>query len=188
YLVFNSLTRKVERIDAIGQACIQLPEDHGIIFPGGYYLQNGEYKTFEQSMDGMRFKRMLRSPNGEDVQFVFYEPLEGRSVLLTHYLISRRLHNPILGHGHARLEDGRMVSFSAEGDEPTRIHPMQIWQTPFYTDEYAARQPQRSDFFGRTGNAELVRGISELLNLSREIDSSEVSIQRYTRLCQDVRR
>lgn len=33
YLVFNSLTGKVERIDAIGLACIQLPEDHGIIFP-----------------------------------------------------------------------------------------------------------------------------------------------------------
>ncbi|MCV5753992.1 DNA repair ATPase, partial [Escherichia coli] len=29
YLVFNSLTGKVERIDAIGLACIQLPEDHG---------------------------------------------------------------------------------------------------------------------------------------------------------------
>ncbi|RKO52255.1 hypothetical protein D8O01_19785, partial [Acinetobacter baumannii] len=27
YLVFNSLTGKVERIDAIGLACIQLPED-----------------------------------------------------------------------------------------------------------------------------------------------------------------
>nr|WP_193075834.1 hypothetical protein [Pseudomonas sp. FME51] len=39
--------------------------------------------------------------------------------------------------------------------------------------------PQRSDFLGRTGNAELVRGISGLLNLSREIDSSAVSIQQY---------
>lgn len=188
YLVFNSLTRKVERIDAIGLACVQLPEDHGIIFPGGYYLQSGEHKTFDQSMEGMRFKRAVRSPNGEDVQYVFYHPEQGRSALFTYNLIRRELQNPVFGHGYARLEDGRMVIFSAEGDEPTRIHPMQIWQTPFFTDEYAARQPQRSDFFGRTGNAELVRGISELLNLSREIDSSEVSIQRYTRLCQDVRR
>jgi MoxR-like ATPase len=188
YLVFNSLTRKVERIDAIGLACIQLPEDHGIIFPGGYYLQNGEYKTFDQSMAGMRFKRAVRSPNGEDVQYIFYHPEEGRSALFTYNLIRRELQNPVYGHGYARLEDGRMVIFAAEGSEPTRIHPMQIWQTPFFTDEYAARQPQRSDFFGKTGNAELVRGISELLNLSREIDSSEVSVQRYSRLCQDVRR
>ena len=37
YLVYNRLTGKVVRIDMLGQACIQLPEDHGIIFPGGYY-------------------------------------------------------------------------------------------------------------------------------------------------------
>lgn len=188
YLVFNTLTRQVERIDAIGLACVQLPEDHGIILPGGYYLQNGEHKAFDQSMQGMRFKRAVRSPNGEDVQYIFYHPEQGRSALFTYNMISRELQNPIFGHGYARLEDGRMVIFAAEGDEPTRIHPMQIWQTPFCSDEFAARQPQRSGFFGRIGNPELVRGISELLNLSREIDSSEVSIQRYTQLCINTRR
>jgi hypothetical protein len=188
YLIFNSLTRQVERIDAIGLACVQLPEDHGIIFPGGYYLQSGEYKTFEQPMDGMRFKRSVRSPNGEDVQYIFYHPQEGRSALFTYNMINRQLHNPIFGHGYARLEDGRMVIFSAEGSEPTRIHPMQIWQTPFESADYADRQPARSGFFGRIGNAELVRGVSDLLNLSREIDSRDVSVARYTQLCQNTRR
>ncbi|MAP30142.1 MAG: DNA repair protein, partial [Pseudomonas sp.] len=188
YLVFNTLTRKVQRIDAIGQACVQLPEDHGIIFPGGCYLQSGEYRTFDQPMDGMRFKRSVRSPNGEDVQYVFYHPEQGRSALFTYNLISRELQSPQFGHGHARLADGRMVIFSAEGDEPTRIHPMQVWQTPFYTDEHAAAQPQRGGFFGRIGNAELVRGVSDLLNLAREIDSNEVSLQRYALLCQETQR
>lgn len=188
YLVFNSLTRHVERLDAIGLACVQLPEDHGIIFPGGYYLQNGESKAFEQSMVGMRFKRAVRSPNGEDVQYIFYHPDEGRSALFTYNMINRRLQNPIFGHGYARLDDGRMVIFSAEGSEPTRIHPMQVWQTPFCTDEFSARQPVRSGFFGRIGNAELVRGVSDLLNLSREIETPQVSVQRYTQLCQNTRR
>ncbi|MEX6501205.1 DNA repair ATPase [Pseudomonas zhanjiangensis] len=188
YLVFNGLTRKVERIDAIGLACVQLPEDHGIIFPGGYYLQSGESKAFEQSMAGMRFKRALRSPNGEDVQYIFYHPEQGRSVLLTYNLIKRQLQNPLFGHGYARLEDGRMVIFATESEEPTRIHPMQIWQTPFFSDEFAARQPARSGFFGRIGNAELVRGVSDLFNLSREIESPEVSVPRYTQLCQNSRR
>ncbi|MDP3814309.1 DNA repair ATPase [Pseudomonas sp.] len=188
YLVFNSLTRKVERIDAIGLACVQLPEDHGIIFPGGYYLQSGESKAFEQSMDGMRFKRAVRSPNGEDVQYIFYHPEQGRAVLLTYNLIKRQLQNPLFGHGYARLEDGRMVIFAAEGEDPTRIHPMQIWQTPFVSEEFAARQPARSGFFGRIGNAELVRGVSDLLNLSREIETPEVSEPRYTQLCQNTRR
>ena len=188
YLVFNGLTRKVKRIDAIGLACVQLPEDHGIIFPGGCYLQSGEYRTFEQSMQGMRFKRSVRSPNGEDVQYIFYHPEQGRSALFTYNLISRELQNPLYGHGHARLDDGRMVIFSAEGDEPTRVHAMQIWQTPFFTDEFAANQPQRGGFFGRVGNAELVRGVSDLLSLGREIESDEVSLPRYSLLCQDTQR
>lgn len=187
YLVFNSLTQQVMRIDAIGLACVQLPEDHGIIFPGGCYLQSGVHKAFEQPMDGMRFKRSVRSPNGEDVQYIFYDPQLGRSALFTYNVINRQLQNPIFGHGYASLEDGRMVIFSAEGDEPTRIHAMQIWQTPFSSDEFAASQPARHGFFGRIGNAELVRGVSDLMNLCREMESREVSNARYTQLCQSTR-
>jgi len=188
YLAFNTLTRSVLRIDAIGQACVQLPEDHGIVFPGGYLLQNGEYKTFERPMDGMRFKRMLRSPNGEDVLYVFYEEVEGRCALFTYNLIERKLQAPIFGHGYSRHEDGRMVIFSAESDEPTRVHPMQVWQTPFYSEVFAASRPTGTSFMGKIGNAELVRGISDLLLLSREIDAEQVSMQRYEKLAHSARR
>ncbi|WP_033875352.1 DNA repair ATPase, partial [Pseudomonas aeruginosa] len=75
-----------------------------------------------------------------------------------------------------------------EGEEPTRIHPMQVWQTPFCTEEYAARQPARSGFLGRIGNAELVRGVSDLYDLCREIETPAVSIQRYSLLCQNTQR
>ncbi|MFA7605948.1 MAG: DNA repair ATPase [Rhodocyclaceae bacterium] len=188
YLVFNTLTRKVQRIDAIGLACIQLPEDHGILFPGGYYLQSGENRAFDQQMDGMRFRRSIRSPNGEDVLYVFYEPTSGRIALFTYNLISRELQPPLIGHGYARLEDGRVVLFSSESDEPTRIHPMQVWHTPFFSDEYAARQPAGNSFFSRIGNADLVRGLSELFSLSREIDAQDVSVARYQRLIDQTRR
>ena len=188
YLVYNTLTRKVLRVDEIGLACLQLPEDHGIVFPGGYYLQNGEHKRFDQAMDGMRFKRSLRSPNGEDVLYVFYEPEQGRVALFTYNLIERRLQTPVLGHGYARLADGRMVIFASESDEPTRVHPMQVWQTPYASEEHAAAQPPGNSFMGRIGNAELVRGVSELISLSRQIESSEISAQRYGLLTQDTRR
>ena len=58
---------EVKRIDAIGHACIQLPEDHGIIFPGGYYLIRGEAKLFDHDPVDMELQRAVRSPNGEDV-------------------------------------------------------------------------------------------------------------------------
>ncbi|HEX5756339.1 MAG TPA: DNA repair ATPase [Arenimonas sp.] len=188
HLVFNRLTRSVLRIDAIGSACIQLPEDHGIVFPGGYVLQNGEHRRFERSMDGMAFKRALRSPNGEDILYVFYEPEEGRLALFTYNLIQRRLQTPIFGHGYALMDDGRMVVFSAESAEATRVHPMQLWSTPFASEEFAARQPPRASFMGRIGNAEVVRGLSDLLGIAREIESSDVSAARYERLVGDARR
>jgi len=31
-----------------------LPEDHGIIFPGGYYLESGDHKVFEQDLQFIR--------------------------------------------------------------------------------------------------------------------------------------
>ena len=186
--IYNTITGKVQRVDAIVQACVQLPEDHGIIFPGGYYLQNGEHKAFDARMDGMRFQRAIRSPNGEDVMYVFYEPEAGRSALFVYNLIQRRLQNPLFGHGHAVLRDGRMVLFHAEGEAPTRVHPMQIWQTPFVSDEFAASRPVGTSFMGKLGNAELVRGISSLFELAREIDSPEVSVQRYGLLTHNTRR
>lgn len=188
YLVYNTISRRVHRIDAIGQACVQLPEDHGIVFPGGYMLQNGETRTFDQAVDGMRFKRKIRSPNGEDVLYLFYEPIDGRIALFTYNMIQRGMQPPVIGHGCARLDDGRMVIFSAQNNEPTRVHPMQVWQTPYASDEYAVRQPAGNTFMGRIGNPELVRGISDLLSLAREIDGGDASAQRYQLLTQTTRR
>ena len=172
YLVYNTRTQSVTRIDAIGASCIQLPEDHGIIFPGGYYLQSGEYKRFdlpEAMLDNLRFKRVLRSPNGEDVLYVFYQPGLGHYALFTYNLIDKTLGAPILGNGYARFPDGRILVFQADGGEPTRVHPMQLWQTPFFSEEHAGKQAAGQGFFGRIGNADLVRGISELNGIARAV-------------------
>ena len=187
-LVYNTLTGNVVRNDAIVQACVQLPEDHGIIFPGGYYLQNGEHKAFDAQMDGMQYERTIRSPNGEDVMYVFYDREAGRSALFVYNSIRRALQNPVFGHGYALLADGRMVLFHAEGDAPTRIHAMQVWQTPFTSEEFAAQRPPGTSFMGRIGNAALVRGISDLLELGRAIDNPQASLQRYQLLVNDARR
>ena len=172
YLVFNTRTQKVERIDAIGVSCVQLPEDHGIVFPGGCYLQSGEYKLFDLPADmvqGLRFKRMVRSPNGEDVLFVFYQPSSGHYALFTYNLINKTLATPIVCNGQARFPDGRLLVFQVDRGEPTRVHPMQLWRTPFASDEHAQAQPPAAGFFGRIGNAELVRGISELTGIARAV-------------------
>ncbi len=169
YLLFNTRTHEVRRIDAIGQACVSLPEDHGLIFPGGYYLRRGEAKIFDPEPEGLIFKRMLKSPNGEDVLYVFHHQVTGHYVLLPYNLIRQEVANPIQGHGYTLFEDGRMVVFRAESDEPTRVHPIQVWDTPFTTDEYAAANPVEGGYLAKIGNAALVRGISDVLAIQRQI-------------------
>ena len=188
YLVYNTLTETTVRIDAIGQSCILLPEDQGIIFPGGYYLETGEYKTFDNTDDkGLVFKRMYRSPNGEDVLYVFYEPVSGRFGLFSYNLISKSLQNPIYSNGYALFEDGRIIVFSAE-DEPVRIHPMQIWQSPFFSTEYASQRPESTTELGKIGNSELVRGVSNLFEVVRLVENQQASMKIYENLSQSAKR
>ncbi|RZA04905.1 MAG: DNA repair protein, partial [Moraxellaceae bacterium] len=181
YLIFNTLTQQVLRVDKISQSCVQLPENHGIIFPGGYYLNTGEYKTFNEDNSAFRFKRMLKSPNGEDVLYVFYEPVAGLVCLLAYNLIEKKLQNPIYGSGYALADNGQIVIFSAES-EPTRIHPMQIWETPYVSVEFASKAPARQNFYGRIGNNDLVRGISDFYSIVRIINNQSVSVRLYEEL------
>nr|WP_246540512.1 DNA repair ATPase [sulfur-oxidizing endosymbiont of Gigantopelta aegis] len=170
YLVFNTINNQINRIDAIGQACVQLPEDHGLIFPGGYYLQSGETKEFGDEADGMIYERAIKSPNGEDVLYRFYRRDEGKVGLFNYNLIRKEVSTPLYGHGFSLFENGRAVLFSSESNEPSRNHPMQIWETPFSSDDYASKQPNSQTFLGKIGNAELVHAISELYSLVRSIN------------------
>jgi len=188
YLVFNTLSRQVGRIDAIGQSCVQLPDSHGLIFPGGYYLQNGETRLFENVPAGLTFAGALRSPNGEDVLYRFYAVEAGVSVLFSYNLIEKSLQNPIVAHGVCLFEDGRMLVFRNENDGPGRIHPMQLWETPYFHEEFAQHQPARQSFFGKIGNAELVRGISSGYSLVRAIQSRHSSLAHYEALIESGRR
>ncbi|MGP5437375.1 DNA repair ATPase [Psychrobacter alimentarius] len=190
YFVYNTLTEAVLRLDAIGQSCVQLPEDHGIIFPGGYYLQTGEYKLFDTNSAGakdLKFKRKIVAPNGEDVLFLFYDRDLGVTGLFPYNLIKKQLANPIYCNGMALADSGRLVLFSAQS-EPSRIHPMQIWHTPYASPEYISELPESTSFYGKIGNKELVRGISDLYSITRLIDNQSVSQKLYEELADNTSR
>ncbi|MFG1605944.1 DNA repair ATPase [Actinoplanes sp. NPDC049265] len=170
YLVFNTRTREVVRLDGIGQACQRLPEDHGIIFPGGYYLATGVHKTFDADVSDLEFERTIRSVNGEDVLYVFHARAAGAYLLLPYNMIRKEVATPIPCHGYSLFDDGTLVCFREMSDEPARVHPMQVWRTPFVSDTYAAQQPVGTGPLERIGNAELVRGISECLSVARMAD------------------
>ena len=182
HLVFNTRTKSVVRLDGIGQACQRLPEDQGLIFPGGHYLETGINKTFDTEVAGLEFERVIRSTNGEDVLYVFHARSEGRTLLLPYNVIRKEVATPLPCHGYSLFDDGTLVVFRAASEEPTRVHPMQVWQTPYLSDTYAAAQPVATGPLDRVGNADLVRGISDCLSVARMVGEMAPSIPVFESL------
>ncbi|WP_246108492.1 DNA repair ATPase [Streptomyces sedi] len=171
YLVHNTRTGDITRLDGVGRGCRVLPEDQGVIFPGGYYLSaapaGSAARTFDVDADGLAFERLLRSPNGEDLLYVFRDDARGRALLLPYNLIDKSVRNPISCLGFALFDDGRLVVCRAGAAEASRVHPVQLWATPFASEEHAAAQPAGTGPLARIGNADLVRGVSDAFTVVR---------------------
>lgn len=191
HLVFNALLGTVTRLDGIGPACQRLPEDQGIIFPGGFYLTTGEARTFDiaQPLTDPVFEEAVRSPNGEDVLYVFRSRQDGRSLLLPYNVIRQEVATPLQGRGHALLDDGTLVVLRdpVEGGDggAARVHPLQRWQTSYVSDTYAASRPAGEGPLARVGNADLVRGISDCLALAHAASETTPTAAVYDRLVAD---
>jgi hypothetical protein len=184
YLVFNTLTRTVVRLDGIGRACRRLPENQGIVFPGGVCPATGAHKTFDLDTAGLEFEREVRSPNGEDVLFAFHARAEGRSLLLPYNAIRKEIVTPLTCHGWALFDDGTLVLLRADGDEPQRVHPLQLWNSPYVSDTYAAARPAGTGPLARVGNADLVRGVSDCLSITRAVAETTPTSEMYEALAE----
>ncbi|MBW5253887.1 DNA repair ATPase [Streptomyces sp. P01-B04] len=194
HLVLNRLLGTVQRLDGIGPSCHPLPEDQGIIFPGGYYLTAGTAKTFDiaEPLTDPVFEGAVRSPNGEDVLYTFRSREDGRSLLLPYNVIRQEVATPLQGRGHALLDDGTLVLLRdpVEGRDagPARVHPVQRWRTPYVSDTFAASRPPGKGPLARVGNADLVRGISDCLALAQSAEATTPTAAVYARLVTDCSR
>jgi len=172
YIVYNEKIQRAMRLDSIEHACVLLPDDHGLIFSNGYYLQDGQSKTFGSGLKDMLFERRFAAPNGEDYLYVFYHRRSGSYVLLPYNLISQQVDTPIVCHGYSFFEGGEMICFKGQ-DEPQKHHAIQLWQTPYVGENY--KPPTQTDsFLYKIGNKDIVRGMSEcyeVLNLIEKEDS-----------------
>ena len=159
YLIFNEKQQTALRVDSIGQSCVLLPEDHGLIFPDGYYLATGELKQFESKEEGMIIERVVQAPNGEDSLFVFYNRLTGDYALMPYRLIAQKVEERVSCHGFSLFPDGNLLLFRAE-QEPQKHHMIQLRQTPFYQRGYEP-EGQKEAFLYQVGNKEVVRCLAE---------------------------
>ena len=172
YFVFNDKIKSVHRVDGIREACVMLPEDQGIIFSNGYYLQTGVLKTFDSDRTDMMFERMISSSNGEDYLYVFYNRLDGDYVLLPYNLITQGVETPIWCHGFSLYDNGELTYFKAH-HEPQKHHTIQVWKTPFVAPGREAHAKTDS-FLYKIGNRDVVRCMAEcqdILNLMTKDES-----------------
>lgn len=177
YILYNEKIQQAIRLDAIEQACILLPEDHGLVFPKGYYLMTGQLKQFETQMDDMVFEKRLDSPNGEDYLFVFHNRDSGVYVLLSYNIIAQTVATPIVCNGYSLFADGKLIYFRAD-EEPKKHHAIQIWQTPYYGHDFSVPVQQESQLY-KIGNKDIVRCMAECTGLMTLLGQEETYLNLY---------
>ena len=116
-------------LDGLGRGCRRLPDEQGIVFPGGYYLADvpagSAARTFDTETKDLAYEGLVRSPNGEDVLYVFHARAEGRTLLLPYNVIRKEVATLWQTRGWSLLDDGTLIvlaRFESEEDAVARAN------------------------------------------------------------------
>lgn len=172
--IFNVRTKVVINIPMLNESGVLLPDNQGIIFSNGYYLQNGEYKLFDNHLEKLEFIRKLPFSNGEDVLYVFYQNTTNTYVLMFYNIIRQKVETPTICNGFTIFWDGRFIYFRSEADA-SKHHMVQIWQTPYALIPIEGKQNTDNELF-KIGNKPIVNAMAEcqeLVTLLNKEDSYE---------------
>jgi len=185
--IFNTRTKEVVNIKMLNDAGILLPDNHGVIFPNGYYLQNGDYKIFESDLSNLEFFRKVASPNGEDFLYIFYQNERNIYVMMSYNIIKQQVETPIICNGHTLFHDGTLIFFRSE-QEASRHHQVQIWQTP-YTARLVENYEKRDNIFYKIGNKDIVKAMAEsqeVIHLVNKEDTYEGLYEDIVKKSNDI--
>jgi hypothetical protein len=157
--VFNPKLGELVRADGVIASCAELPNEHGLVFSNGYYLSTGLLRIFDRGSADMVLERVVESPRGEDVLYVFYNRSRGEYALLPYRLVSQKIDELILCHGFTLFPNGHLVVLRAD-DIPQKHHLVQIRITPFYQSGYEPEGGEKG-FLHKVGNKDVVRFLSD---------------------------
>ena len=184
FIVYNEKLKEAVRIDALEDSCVLLPDDQGIIFAQGYYLQTGEFKLFDNDLSNMHFEKRIAAQNGEDFLYAFYNSSNGAYALLPYNIINQSVDNLIICHGYALFESGEMLFFK-DDEEQKKHHSIQVWQTP-YTGPNHQTEIHKDSFLYKLGNKDIVRAMAEcqgvltLLNKNDSYQNLYIDLSKFT--------
>src|SRR5690606_6025806 len=109
--IYNVRTKEVHNIPSLLESGIVLPDEQGIIFSNGYYLQNGTYKLFDNNIADLEYMRTIAAPNGEDYMYIYYQKQTNTYLLLSYNVIQQEVLTPIVCNGFTIFYDGRLIYF-----------------------------------------------------------------------------
>ncbi|WP_333821012.1 DNA repair ATPase [Ohtaekwangia sp.] len=178
--IFNVRTKQVLPVNTLLDAGVLLPDNQGIVFPNGYYLQSGEHKIFDLNIPDLEFSSSIASPNGEDFLYIFYQKLTNTYVLMSYNMIAQHVETPIICNGFTVFNDGMLVYFRSES-EAVRHHQVQIWQTP-YTATLQENTAMSNNVLYKIGNKDIVSAMSE----SQEVIQLLQKEDTYEDLYEDI--
>ncbi|MBB3700692.1 DNA repair ATPase [Flammeovirga yaeyamensis] len=184
YFVYNEKLKTAIRVNAISNSCVLLPEEQGIVFSNGYYLQNGEHKIFESQEKDWLFKKRIIAPNGEDYLFVFYQKETGEYILLSYNVIEQSIQPPLKCNGYSLFSNGELVYFKSD-EEPRKVHNLQILQTPFIDTDVVQEDIESDNYLAKIGNKEIVKAVALLKNIYVLINKPDNYMGLYTDILQE---
>lgn len=184
YILFNEKIQEAIRVDALENSCVLLPDNQGVIFAKGYYIQTGDFKLFDNQLDDTVFEKRIASPYGEDYLYVFYQKKTGTYALLSYNLIEQAVLTPIICNGYSIFDDGELIYFKVE-DEQKKHHLIQIWQTPFHSPNNATEVSNKSFLF-KVGNKEAVKAMAEATEVLKLIKKEDSDSNLYVDLVKNT--
>ncbi|MGL5275059.1 DNA repair ATPase [Myroides sp.] len=169
--IFNNRTKQVINVPALNETGILLPDGQGILFSNGYYLQNGDYKIFDNSVHNLEFVRTIPSHNGEDYLYLFYQAENNIYSLMSYNIIKQQVETPIVCSGFTLFNDGKLIYFRSE-NEAVRHHVVQIWETP-YAATLIENKEQKENHLYKIGNKDIVKAMAECQEIIHLIDKED---------------
>ena len=188
--VFSHRSRAGQRVDAVGVTSRTLPGGEGVVFPGGIHLTSTGTRVFDVDVADMQFEEVIVAPNGEDIGYVFHRRTTGEYLIMPYNLVRREISQIIPCHGFGTFSDGSMVLFRGQpqDSDPTKIHPVQWWSTPFADPEYVPTSTGDDAWTGRVGNAALVAGLGDVYDLTRLSQDERPTARTWESLAAAARR
>ncbi|MFT6810249.1 MAG: hypothetical protein ACJA01_003492, partial [Saprospiraceae bacterium] len=180
FFIYNEKLEEVFKLEAMVDSCQLLPGDQGVMVSNGYYLKTGSNKKFESDTTRKRHETTISSLNGEDHLYVYFDPREGRYVLMSYNVISQVVESPMSCNGYGIFADGTL-GFFRKDVEPIKHHTIQLWSTPF-GKRLTSSTGHEDHLLYKVGNKEIVSFMSEVSSLMSLIKKEDL----YTDLYEDI--